>query len=123
MELAQIKSRTAVGAGPASSVEKTHLAFAGAALWAPARGHLIERGRNSMAQLAPKYFVPNANPALVRPLPCSLALPGCRKYVELRETLLKKASAVFEPPAVKKKRVKKKRHKHKRKRKRHRRYD
>jgi murein L,D-transpeptidase YafK len=123
MELAQIKSRTAVGAGSASSVEKTHLAFAGAALWAPARGHLIERGRNSMAQLAPKYFVPNANPALVRPLPCSLALPGCRKYVELRETLLKKASAVFEPPAVKKKRVKKKRHKHKRKRKRHRRYD
>jgi hypothetical protein len=71
-----------------------------------------------MAQLAPRYFVPDANPALVRPLPCSLALPGCRKYVELREKLLKKASAAFEPPVVKKKQIKKRRHKHKRKRKR-----
>ncbi len=120
-QLAQIKSRKAVEPGPSTPLKPTRLALSGSALWAPARGNLIERGPNSMAQRAPKYFVPNANRALVRPVPCSLALPSCRKYAELREKLLQKASATFEPPVVNKKRAKK-RH-HRRKRRRRRQYD
>ena len=63
-------------------------------------------------------MVPGVSPALLRPLPCSLALPSCRKYADLRERLLQKASATLEPPVVKK--AKKKRH-YKRKKRKHRR--
>ncbi len=116
-QLAQIKSLKAVETGATAPTKETRLALVGAALLAPAHGYMIERGPNSMAQLAPKYFVPNANPALVRPLSCSLALPSCRKYAALRTKLLQKASAAFEPPTVKKKH-KKRHYSHKRKRRR-----
>ncbi len=117
-QLAQIKSLKAVETGATTPVKETRLALAGAALWAPAHGYMIERGPNSMAQLAPKYFVPNANPALVRPLLCSLALPSCRKYAALRNKLLQKASAAFGPPPVIEKKRKKRHYTHKRKRRR-----
>jgi murein L,D-transpeptidase YafK len=120
-QLAQIKSLKAVEtADAAKPVKLTRLALAGPALLTPARGNLIERGPNSMAQRAPEYLVPNASPALLRPLSCSLALPSCRKYVALRNKLLQNASAALEPPVVKKKR--KKRH-YTRKHKRRRQYD
>jgi murein L,D-transpeptidase YafK len=116
-QLAEIKSLQAIEPiDAAPPVDPTRLAVAGSALWEPAHGHLIERGPNSMAQLAPKYYVPNASPSLLRPLSCSLALTSCRKYVALREKLLQKASADLEPPVVKKKRAKKRRYRHKRKR-------
>ncbi len=110
-ELAQIKSSVAEEAGPLPSPEKTQLALAGAQLGALAHGNLIERGPDSMQQLAPRYFVPGANPALMRPLACSLALPSCRKYAALRERLLQKASVALDPPVVKKKHYKRRYHK------------
>jgi hypothetical protein len=116
MQLAEIKSLKAVETTDGRNVDPTRPAIAGSALWEPAQGHLIEHGPDSMAQLAPTYYVPNASPSLLRPLSCSLALTSCRKYVALRETLLKKASADFEPAVVKKKRAKKRRYRHKRKR-------
>jgi murein L,D-transpeptidase YafK len=58
-------------------------------------------GENSLSDLAQERLGP-VNPALTRPVPCSLALPACRKYAVLRERL---ASASVEavtdesPPA------------------------
>jgi len=118
-ELADITSRVAEANGPSPSVSKTPLALAGAQLEALAQGNLIERGPNSMQQLAPRYFVPGANPALMRPLPCSLALTSCRKYAALRQRLLQKASVDLDPPVVKKSHHKRRYH-HRRKRRRHR---
>lgn len=115
-ELNEITARVAESSGPSPLAAKTRVAFAGASLSALARGNLVERGPNFRRQLAPGRFVPNANPALMRPLPCSLALPSCRKYAELRERLLQKAAAALDPPVVKKKRHKKRRHKRKRRR-------
>jgi murein L,D-transpeptidase YafK len=116
-ELRQITSRVAEEHGPSPLDAQTRVAFAGTNLEALALGNLIRQGPNSRRQAAPEYFVPNANPALVRPLPCSLALPSCRRYAALRERLLQKASAAIEPPPVA---VKKKRnHYHKKKRRRH----
>jgi murein L,D-transpeptidase YafK len=115
-ELREISSRVAVAKGAPPLSAKLRLAFAGGSLSALARGNLVEQGLTFRRQLAPQHFVPDANPALLRPLPCSLAVPGCRKYAELRERLLQKASVVAEPPVVTKKRHKKRHYKRKRRR-------
>jgi murein L,D-transpeptidase YafK len=118
-ELAQIKSRVAEE-GPTAPLEaKLQLALAGSNIETLARGNLIERRPNSMSQLAPRYYAPGASPALLRPLACSLVLPGCRKYAALREQLLQKASAAIAPPVVETEKRVKKRHYHKRSRRRH----
>ncbi len=118
-ELAQITSHVAEEARPSPSEAKLQLALAGSQLETLARGNLVERGPNSMTQLAPKYYVPGAIPALMRPLACSLALPSCRKYATLRERLLQKASAAIAPAPVEEKHVRKRRYHHRRKRRLH----
>ncbi|HEX9882289.1 MAG TPA: hypothetical protein VGA65_07250 [Hyphomicrobium sp.] len=119
-ELKEITSHVAEASGPPpSEAKKIRVALAGASLEALARGNLVERGVNSERQLAPEHFVPGASPALMRPLPCSLALPSCRKYAELRERLLQKASVALEPAPVVKKKRHKKRHKKRKRRRRH----
>jgi murein L,D-transpeptidase YafK len=115
-ELREISSHVAESSGPPPLSTKLRTAFAAASLEALARGNLVEQGFTFRRQLAPAHFVPNANPALLRPLPCSLAVPGCRKYAELRERLLQKASGVASEPRVKKRRHKRRHHKRKRRR-------
>jgi murein L,D-transpeptidase YafK len=115
-EMRQIRSHVAQAHGSPHAGAMLRVAFGGASLEALARGNLVEQGRTSRRQLAPEHFVAHANPALLRPVACSLAVPGCRKYAELRERLLQKAALVAEPPVVKKKRHKQRHHRRKRRR-------
>jgi murein L,D-transpeptidase YafK len=65
-------------------------------------------------QIAPATAHAGVSPLLTRSLPCSLALPSCRRYAALREQLAQKASLRLEEPerekasAPKKKSAKKK---------------
>jgi murein L,D-transpeptidase YafK len=118
-ELAQISSAVAEENGPGPSAAAMRLALVATYFQGHAHADPVESEPDTMEQLAPKYLVPGVSPALLRPLPCTLALPSCRRYADLRERLLQKAAATLEPPVVKK--TKKKRHYKRKKRKQRRR--
>ena len=58
--------------------------------------------------MAPQTQRPGVSATLTRPLPCSLALPSCRRYASLREQLAHKASLKLEEPEREKARSPKK---------------
>jgi murein L,D-transpeptidase YafK len=53
---------------------------------------------NYEQQVAPTKAHPGVSPLLTRSLPCSLALPSCRRYAALREQLAQKASLRLDEP-------------------------
>ena len=65
-------------------------------------------GENFEQQLAPRAPRPGVSPTLTRPLPCSLALPSCRRYASLREQMAHKAALKVEEPEREKARAPKK---------------
>jgi hypothetical protein len=55
-------------------------------------------GENFEQQVAPETQRAGVSATLTRPLPCSLALPSCRRYASLREQLAHKATLKLEEP-------------------------
>ena len=58
----------------------------------PRRSGIISDEPNSEHQLASQQPRSIISAILARPLPCSLALPGCRKYAAVRESIVHKAT-------------------------------
>ena len=79
-------------------------------LGGPAAAAMIvnKLGENFEQQVAPQAKRPGVSATLTRPLPCSLALPSCRRYASVREQLAHKASLKHEEPEREKARSPKK---------------
>ncbi len=103
-ETAEIK--TASLAGPASY------------LGGPATAAIIGNrlGENFEQQLAPRTPRAGLSETLTRQLPCSLAMPSCRRYAALREQVAHKVSLKLEEPEREKARAPKKKKTAKKKR-------
>ena len=65
-------------------------------------------GENFEQQLAPETPRPGVSQTLTRPLPCSLAMPSCRRYASLREQMAHKAALKIDEPEREKARAPKK---------------
>jgi len=87
--------------------------FASAATTGVAANRL---GENFELQLAPETPRKGVSETLTRPLPCSLALPSCRKYASLREQVAHKTALRAEEPERAKARAPKKKKKSSKKR-------
>ena len=81
----------------------------------PRRSGIIRDEPNSEHQLASRQPRSIISAILARPLPCSLALPGCRKYAAVRESIVHKATFTSSRHIVRKY-WKKKKHKKRKKR-------
>ncbi|MBI1648628.1 murein L,D-transpeptidase [Hyphomicrobium sulfonivorans] len=68
-------------------------------------------GDNFELQLAPQTSREGISPVLAKPLQCSLALPSCRKYADLREQIAHKTAMKLEEPKREKARAPKKKKK------------
>jgi murein L,D-transpeptidase YafK len=110
-ELAEVTSRVAEQKGPLPLESKAAFALTAYLGW-PRQPNLTKQEPNSEQRIASESL---------RPLPCSLALPSCRKYAALRESIAYNASTAVEPRNVrkhwkakhrKKKRWRKKRRRH-----------
>jgi murein L,D-transpeptidase YafK len=122
----EINTRVAVQSASLPVAAKPALAYfpsyggelAHAALTRPVE--LTRRGENSLAQLAPQMIsAAGVSAVLTGALPCSLALPSCRKYAALRGRIVHDATLKAQKQkaariAYTKKKKKKKKH-HKRK--------
>jgi len=98
-ETAEIK--TASLAGPASY------------LGGPITASIVTNrvGENFEQQLAPRKPHPGLSETLTRPLPCSLAMPACRRYAALREQIAHKITVKLdESDNTAKKKKKRSRH-------------
>ena len=79
-------------------------------------------GENFEQQLAPETPRPGVSQTLTRPLPCSLAMPSCRRYASLREQMAHKAAFKIDEPEREKARAPKKKKSAKKKKSSKRRY-
>jgi murein L,D-transpeptidase YafK len=93
----------AVQDGPTLPEKKPVLAWLPSYLGGPPQPKLTVRGINSLQQLTPVNYYADVSPVLTRPLKCSLALPSCRKYADLRARLAQAEAAKPDKPAKKKK--------------------
>ncbi len=86
------------------------ISAAGSYLGGPAAAAMIvnKLGENFEQQVAPETQRAGVSATLTRPLPCSLALPSCRRYASLREQLAHKATLKLEEPEREKARSPKK---------------
>ena len=88
--MADINTRVAEDDGPGLPQRKPTLAWLPSYLGGPPLPTPTVRGINSLQQLAPVSY-PGLSPLLTRRLKCSLAIPSCRKYADLRMTLAEAA--------------------------------
>ncbi|MEI9902000.1 MAG: hypothetical protein WDN31_19965 [Hyphomicrobium sp.] len=123
-DLGRINTRVCRAAGAEDGAERDQdrLDRAGPAsyLGGPAAAMIVNKlGENFEQQIAPLVQRAGISPTLTRPLPCSLALPACRRYASLREQLAHKAALRLEEPEresirhPKKKKTSKKKSRHK----------
>jgi len=93
-----------------AEIKTASLAGPAAYLGGPAAAAMIinKLGENFEQQVAPETQRAGVSATLTRPLPCSLALPSCRRYASLREQLAHKATLKLEEPEREKVRSSKK---------------
>lgn len=101
-EMEEINRRVAEQTEAMPQERKAAFAYLPSYLGAQPQAKLTRSGPNSLQQLAPETLRPGVSPILTRPLPCSLALPSCRRYEALRRRLVQAAAmAAAEPPVAK----------------------
>jgi len=120
-DLSRINKRVAEQPEPqrqSEEIKTASLSGPASYLSGPATAAIIANrlGENFEQQLAPRTPHPGLSETLTRQLPCSLALPSCRRYAELREQIAHKVTLKLEEPEREKAREPKKKKSAKKKR-------